>query len=76
MSDNTFAAERVRTKVNDKSHASESTEVVVDKVVIYCVAAFAGLVGLWSLACLTSAMYYAGGPIQLVTGWFKAVSGM
>ena len=76
MSDNTFAAERVRDKVSEKSHVSESTEVVVDKVVIYSVAAFAGLVGLWSLACLTSAMYHAGGPIQLVGGWFKAVSGM
>jgi len=31
---------------------------------------------LWSGACIVSAMFQAGGPFQLVAGWFKAVSGM
>ena len=76
MSDNTFAAERTQSKVKESSRAAESTEIVVDKVVIGSVAAFAGIVGLWAIACIASAMYHAGGPMQLISGWFKAVSGM
>ena len=76
MSDKTFAAERTESKVHEDSRATDSTEIAVDKVVIGSVAAFAGIVGLWAIACLVSAMYHAGGPVQLITGWFKAVTGM
>ena len=76
MSDTTHVAERNQGRVQESSRADASTEVVIDKVVIRSVAAFSGLVGLWALACLGSAMYQAGGPIQLIGGWFKAVTGM
>jgi hypothetical protein len=76
MSDRTHVAERNQGRVQENSQADASTEVVVDKLVIRSVAAFAGLVGLWAFACLGSAMYQAGGPIQLIRGWFRAVSGM
>ena len=76
MSDTAHVAERNQGRVQENSRADASTEVVIDKVVIRSVAAFSGLVGLWALACLGSAMYQAGGPIQLVSGWFRAVTGM
>ena len=76
MSDRTQTAERNQSRVQENSRADASTEVVVDKLVIRSVAAFSGLVGLWALACLGSAMFQAGGPIQLVRGWFRAVTGM
>ena len=56
------------------SKTSVSTEI--DKVIIGSIAAFAGVVGLWSIACLASAMFQAGGPLALAGGWLKAVSGM
>jgi len=72
--------ETVRSKQKTKSTVQENTKTTVsteiDKVIIGSIAAFAGLVGLWSLACIGSAMFQAGGPLQLVGGWFKAVSGM
>jgi len=72
--------ETVRRKQKTKSTVQENTKTTVsteiDKVIIGSIAAFAGLVGLWSLACIGSAMFQAGGPLQLVGGWFKAVSGM
>lgn len=34
------------------------------------------LVGLWAVACLASAMLGSGSPIELIKGWFSAVSGM
>lgn len=70
----------VHSKLKSKSTVQENTGTTVstevDKIVIGSIAAFAGLVGLWSVACLASAMFQAGGPLQLVGGWFKAVSGM
>jgi len=76
MSDRTLVAERNQSRTQENSRTDVSTEVVVDKIVIRSVVAFAGLVGLWVVACLGSAMYQAGGPIQLVRGWFRAVTGM
>jgi hypothetical protein len=76
MSDRTQVAERNQGRVLENSRVDASTEVVIDKVVIRSVAAFSGLIGLWALACLGSAMYQAGGPIQLIRGWFAAVTGM
>ncbi len=60
--------------VQDASGTTVSTEV--DKVIIGSIAAFTGVIGLWSVACLMSAMFQAGGPLQLITGYFKALAGM
>ncbi len=74
MSERILTKQQSQDRVQDRSQASVSAEV--DKVVIGSVAAFTGIVGLWVVACLVSAMYQAGGPLQLIGGWFKAVSGM
>jgi len=76
MSDKAHVAEGNQSRVQENSRTDASTEAVVDKLVIRSVAAFAGLIGLWAFACLGSAMFQAGGPIQLVRGWFRAVTGM
>ena len=76
MSDKTFVAERTKSKVYEESLSSEASEIVFDKVVIRSFIGFTSLIGLWVVACLASAMYHAGGPLQLVTSWFKAVTGM
>src|SRR5665647_2025013 len=60
MSDRTQIAERNQSRVQENSRTDASTEVVIDKLVIRSVAAFSGLVGLWALACLGSAMFQAG----------------
>lgn len=74
MSERILTKQQSQDRVQDRSQASVSAEV--DKVVIGSVAAFTGIVGLWVVACLVSAMYQAGGPLQLIGSWFKAVSGM
>ncbi|MBU0673475.1 MAG: hypothetical protein KJ950_02380 [Proteobacteria bacterium] len=35
-----------------------------------------GLVGIWAVACLFSAMASSGGPIALFKSWFTAIVGM
>jgi hypothetical protein len=74
MQETVRSKQKTRSTVQDNTKTTVSTEI--DKVIIGSIAAFAGLVGLWSLACIGSAMFQAGGPLQLVGGWFKAVSGM
>ncbi len=74
MSDTAQAKLRSQVQVQDKSETTVSAEI--DKVIIGTIAAFAGLIGVWSVACLASAMFQAGGPLQLIGGWFRAVSGM
>ena len=72
--DSVLSKQKSKTTVQENANTSVSTEV--DKVIIGTIAAFAGLIGLWSVACIVSAMYQAGGPLQLIGGWFKAISGM
>lgn len=74
MSERILTKEQSQDRAQDKTQTSVSAEV--DKVIIGSVAAFTGIVGLWVVACLGTAMYQAGGPFQLIGGWFKAVSGM
>jgi hypothetical protein len=74
MSDTAQTKLRSQAGVQDKSETTVSAEV--DKVIIGTVIAFTGIIGIWSVACLVSAMFQAGGPLQLMAGWFRAVSGM
>ncbi len=74
MQETVMSKQQTKTTVQQNTKTTVSAEV--DKVVIGSIAAFAGLVGLWSVACLASAMFQAGGPLQLIGSWFKAVSGM
>lgn len=72
----TTALSRQKSKTTTRDNAKTTVSAEVDKVIIGSIAAFAGLIGVWSLACIGSAMFQAGGPLQLIGGWFKAVSGM
>ena len=74
MSDRVLTKQKSQSTVQERSQTSVSAEI--DKVLIISVAAFTGIVGLWVAACLVSAMYQAGGPLQLIGGWFRALSGM
>ncbi len=74
MSERILTKQQSQGRVQDKSQTTVSAEV--DKVIIGSVAAFTGIVGLWVVACLGTAMYQAGGPFQLIGAWFKAVTGL
>ncbi len=74
MQETTLSKQKNRVEVEGNVTTTVSSEI--DKVVVGSIAAFAGLVGLWSIVCLGSAMFQAGGPLQLFKGWFSALSGM
>ncbi len=74
MSDTILTKQQSQAAIQATTKTTVSAEV--DKVIIVSVAAFTGLVGLWSVACLMSAMFQAGGPLQLAGGYFKALAGM
>ncbi len=73
MKDTVLVKEQSGSTVNVDSKTSVSTEI--DKVIIGCYIVLAGVVGLWVAACLVSAMIQAGGPIQLLIGYFQALAG-
>jgi hypothetical protein len=54
--------------------AEATTEV--SKVSIVVVGVFAAIVGLWSLACIIGGIVSSGSVGELLSGWFKAVTGM
>ena len=74
MSDTAYTKLQSQSEAQDKSKTTVSAEV--DKVIIGTVIAFTGVIALWSTACLVSAMFQAGGPLQLLAGYFKALAGM
>lgn len=74
MQDTVQTKQKSNSTVQGASKTSVTTEI--DKLIIRGIALGAGAVGVWAIACLTSAMFQSGGPLGLAGGWFKAVSGM
>ena len=74
MTSTTYTRQQDQVQTSEQSGSNVAAEL--DKVIIGSIAAFTGIIGLWSFACLTSALYQAGGPIQLAVGYFKAVAGL
>lgn len=53
-----------------------STDTKIYTVTLSVVGLFASAVGVWAVACLIGGMVAGGGPLGLITGWFKAVNGL
>lgn len=64
------------TKTRTKAAAHTAAQAEISGKVIATMAAPAALIGLWSVACLVSAVIQSGGPLALVTAWFQAVAGI
>ena len=64
--------------IKTQSKVTESSNTAVDSVSrssIITMGVASGLVGLWAVACLISAMVDSG-PIELIKNWFGAAAGM
>lgn len=70
---------KTNSTTRDKSRtvAAERTDAAteVSKVSIAVVGVFATIIGLWSLACIVGGVMSSGGVTQLLSSWFKAVTG-
>lgn len=56
-------------------HEAVNTDSELYKVGTVVTAAFAGVVGLWAVVCLSSAFMTTGGPIALVKSLFGSITG-
>jgi len=56
-------------------HEIEQNSSELHKVGMYTTAAFAAVIGVWSIICLSSALISTGGPVALVKSWFGAMFG-
>ena len=58
-------------------NGTRSTDVGMEfsKVTAVGIGVTAAFIGGWALICLTSGMIAGGGPVAMVTSWFRAVIG-
>lgn len=66
------------TTVKSQSRTTETSKSAVDSVSrssIITMGIASGLVGLWAVACLISAMVDSG-PVELIKNWFGTITGM
>ncbi len=70
---------KTNSAIKERKHAisTERTDATteVSKVSIAVVGVFATIVGLWSLACIVGGVLSSGGVTNLLSSWFKAVTG-
>lgn len=67
------------TTIKSQTKTTTDSKAVIDSVSrgsIITMGVASALVGLWAIACLASAMLGSGSPLELIKGWFSAVSGM
>ena len=70
MSNKEVTKQKVKTSVHEAVH----TDSELYKVGAVVTAAFAGVVGIWAIVCLSSA-FMSEGPVSLLKSLFGAVSG-
>ena len=56
-------------------HEIEHTDSELYKVGMYSTAAFAAVVGIWGLVCLSSAILENGSPVEILKNLFRAITG-
>ncbi len=62
------------TRIKTSADTQVSTQDVLSKSAVYATGGAAAIIGLWAAACFVGALI-SSGPVELFTGWFKAVSG-
>lgn len=67
---------QVQSRENSATSLRVEATTEVSKVSIALVGVFAAIVGLWSLACIVGGIVASGGVGGLLSGWFKAVTGL
>ncbi|TKB24092.1 hypothetical protein FCL47_19455 [Desulfopila sp. IMCC35006] len=65
-----LSAEKTQSSVHQK--VDVSTEI--SKIGIYTIAAAAGIIGCWAVVCLIAGIMNSGGPFQLLSNLFTALS--
>ena len=69
------AIAREITKTSTTVHEVEHTSSELYKVGMYTTAAFAAVIGVWGVICLSSAFISAGSPVTLFKSLFGAIFG-
>lgn len=62
-------------KTTTTVHEIEHTDSELYKVGMYTTAAFAAIVGIWGLVCLSSAILENGAPVEMLKNLYRAITG-
>ncbi len=69
------AITRELNKASTTVHEIVHTDSELYKVGMFTTAAFAAVVGVWGLVCLSSAILENGAPIEMMQNLFRAITG-
>lgn len=64
----------IKTKVSNPSVSK--TVSSIDTVTLTVIGICASAIGIWSFACIIGGIVAGGGVLGLISGWFKAVTGL
>jgi hypothetical protein len=74
--ENTMKTKTAISKTATSTSSQAKTDTQVYSAGFVAVGLSACAIGLWAFACLIGGMVTSGGPLGLVSGWFKAVFGL
>lgn len=66
----------VATEARSESQIGVTLMMITFRVSVVMTLFVAGLIGVFSIACLIGGALTAGGPVGLAQGWFSAISGL
>ena len=63
--------EKSRSRADDRADVTSE----ISKVGVYTIAIAAGVIGCWATLCIIAGTISSGGPVELISGFFKALAG-
>jgi hypothetical protein len=61
-------------KVRDEAQSKTEVSAEISKVGVYTIAISAGIIGCWAVICLVAGTITSGGPFELLSNLFKAIT--
>ena len=69
----------ILTKTRQQTKTAENASAGIDSISkssIAIMGSISALIGVWAVVSLVSAMVASGGPLGMVSNWFRAIGGM
>ncbi|RUM42838.1 MAG: hypothetical protein DSY80_06545 [Desulfocapsa sp.] len=58
-----------------RTEAVNNSTAEISKVAVTAIGIGAGLIGVWAVACIIAGISSSGGSVELVSNFFKAITG-
>ena len=62
-------------KTSSKANTKVDVTTEISKVGVYTIAIAAGIIGCWATLCIVAGTISSGGPVELISNLFRAITG-